>query len=161
MREWLGSLLKEPTGWRSTAAVTTVEQAMLWFDMPGGVQLTGCIMTVPAKQRALEELAAVVQEDGTARIQVIDGRDHPELHRILVELGKLTGREVALVSSFNVAEHPLVDSPRQALEVVLETGIEYLILDNCLIRNRRARTQTPPVEDPNTLSHRANVATHA
>jgi carbamoyltransferase len=161
MREWLGALLKEPTGWRSTAAAVTVEQARLWFDMPSGVQLTGCIMTVPAKELALKELAAVIQEDGTARIQVIDGRDHPELHRILVELGKLTGREVALVSSFNVAERPLVDSPRQALEVVLETGIEYLILDNCLIRNRRARTQAPPVEDSNTLSHRANVAAHA
>jgi carbamoyltransferase len=103
----------------------------------------------------------VIQEDGTARIQVIDWRDHPELHRILVELGKLTGREVALVSSFNVAERPLVDSPRQALEVVLETGIEYLILDNCLIRNRRARTQAPPVEDRDSLPRRANVATHA
>jgi carbamoyltransferase len=161
MREWLGVLLKEPTGWRSTAAALTIEQATLWFDMPPGVQLTGCIMTVPAKQLALKELAAVIQEDGTARIQVIDGRDHPELHRILVELGKITGREVALVSSFNVAEHPLVDSPRQALEAILETGIEYLILDNCLIRNRRARIQAPPVEEPNTLSHRADLATHA
>jgi carbamoyltransferase len=161
MREWLGVLLKEPTGWRSTAAAVTVEQATLWFDMSSGVQLTGCVVTVPAKELALKELAAVIQEDGTARIQVIDGRDHPELHRILVELGKLTGREVALVRSFNVAERPLVDSPRQALEVVLETGIEYLILDNCLIRNRRARTQAPPVEDPNTLSHRGNLAAHA
>jgi carbamoyltransferase len=161
MRELLGVLLKEPTGWRSTAAAVTVEQATLWFDMPSGIQLTGCIATVPAKELALKELAAVIQEDGTARIQVIDARDHPELHRILVELGKLTGREVALVSSFNVAERPLVDSPRQALEVVLETGIEYLILDNCLIRNRRARTQAPPVEDPRTLSHRGNLAAHA
>ena len=90
-----------------------------------------------------------------------DRRDHPELHRILVELGKLTGREVALVSSFNVADRPLVNSPRQALEVVLETGIEYLILDNCLIRNRRARTQAPPVEDSNALSHRGNLAARA
>jgi carbamoyltransferase len=154
-------LLKEPTGWRSTAAAVSLEQATLWFDLPSGVQLTGCIMTVPAKGLALKEFGGVIQEDGTARIQVIDSRDHPELHRILVELGKLTGREVALVSSFNVAERPLVDSPRQALEVVLETGIEYLILDNCLIRNRRARTQAPPVEDPRTLSHRGNLAAHA
>jgi carbamoyltransferase len=161
MREWLGLILKEPTGSRSTAAALTLEQATLWFDLPSGVQLTGCIMTVPAKPEAFKELAAVIQEDGTARIQVIDWRDHPELHRILVELGKLTGREVALVSSFNVAERPLVDSPRQALEVVLETGIEYLILDNCLIRNRRARTQASPVENSDTLSRRANVATPA
>jgi len=161
MRERLGFLLKERTGCRSTAAAVTLEQATLWFNMPSGVQLTGCIMAVPAKPLALKELAAVIQEDGTARIQVIDRRDHPELHRILVELGNLTGREVALMTSFNVAERPQVDSPKQALEVLLETGIEYLVLDNCLIQNRRAPTQVPPVRDPNTLSNGANVATPA
>jgi carbamoyltransferase len=161
MRERLGALLKERTGCRSTAAALTLEQATHWFSMPSAVQLTGSIMAVPAKPLALKELAAVVQEDGTARIQVIDRRDHPELHRILVELGNLTGREVALTASFNVAERPLVDSPKQALEVLLETGIEYLVLDNCLIQNRRARTQVPSVQDPNTLSSGANVATPA
>jgi carbamoyltransferase len=116
-------------------------------------------MAVPAKLLALKELAAVTQEDGTARIEVIDRREQPELHRILVELGRLTGREVALTTSFNVAECPLVNSPRQALEVFVETGIEYLVLDNCLIRNRRA-AQVRAAEDP-TLSNEANAATHA
>lgn len=154
MRERLGILLKEPTGCRSTAAALTLEQAALWFNLPSGIQPTGGIMAVRAKLPALKELAAVTQEDGTARIQVIDRRDHPELHRILVELGKLTGREVALTTSFNVAECPLVNSPRQALEVLLETGIEYLVLDNCLIQNRRASSGA-------TCSNGANVATHA
>jgi carbamoyltransferase len=159
MRERLGILLKEPTGCRSTAAALTLEQATRWFNLPNGIRLTGCIMAVPAKRLALKELAAVTQEDGTARIEVIDRRDHPDLHRILVELGKLTGREVALTTSFNIAECPLVNSPRQALEMCLETGIEYLVLDNCLIRNRRA-TQAQAAEDP-TLSNEAIVATHA
>jgi carbamoyltransferase len=160
MKDWLGVLLKEPTGCRPTAAALTVEQAELWFNLPSGIQATGSIMAVPAKQPALKDLAAVIQEDGTARIQVIDRLDHPELHLILVELGKLTGREVALTTSFNVAECPPVNSPRQALEVLLETGIEYLVLDDTLIRNRRA-TQAPLVESPNALSNAANVATPA
>jgi carbamoyltransferase len=158
-RERLGVLLKEPTGCRPTAATLTLEQAALWFNLPSGIQPTGSIMAVPAKPLALEGLAAVIQEDGTARIQVIDRRDHPELHRTLVELGKLTGREVALTTSFNIAEQPLVNSPRQALEVLLETGIEYLVLDDALIQNKRAAQ--PLVEGPKTLSNPANVATRA
>jgi|GEM_PF-3114891 carbamoyltransferase len=138
MRERLGMVLKEPTGRRSTAAALTLEQATRWFDMPTGIQVTGCVMAVPTKPLARSELGAVTQEDGTARIQVIDRRDHPELHRILVELGKLTGREVVLTTSFNVADRPLVNSPRQALEVFLETGIEYLVLDNSLIQKSEA-----------------------
>jgi carbamoyltransferase len=159
MRERLGILLKEPTGCRSTAAALTLEQATRWFNLPNGIRLTGCVLAVPAKLLALQELAAVTQEDGTARIEVIDRQDNPELHGILVELGKLTGREVALTTSLNVAECPLVNSPRQALEMCLETGIEYLVLDNRLIRNRRA-TQAQAADDP-TLSNDAIVATHA
>jgi carbamoyltransferase len=143
MRERLGTVLKEPSGRRSTAAALTLEQAARWFDMPTGIQLTGCVMAVPIKPLARSELGAVTQEDGTARIQVIDRRDHPELHRILVELGKLTGREVVLTTSFNVADRPLVNSPRQALEVFLETGIEYLVLDNSLIQKTGATSNAP------------------
>jgi carbamoyltransferase len=160
MRVRLGMLLKEPTGSRPTAAAVTLEQAKLWFDVPGGIELTGSVMAVPARPLVRKDLAGVTQEDGTARIQVIDRRDHPDLHRILVEVGKLTGREVALTTSFNIAERPLVNSPRQALEVFIETGIEYLIFENALIR-KKARSQPPLVRDLNAASQGATVARYA
>jgi carbamoyltransferase len=90
-------------------------------------------LTASVKSPFPKELAAVTLRDGTARIQAIDRRDHPELHRILVEIGKLTGREVVLTTSFNMAGQPIVNSPRETLETFLQTEIEYLILDNCFV----------------------------
>jgi carbamoyltransferase len=133
MRKRLGTLLNEATRNRAVAAAVTVEEAGRWFNLPKGTELTGTVLTVPVKPPFAEDLAAVIQQDGTARIQAIDRHDHPELHRILVEVGRLTGREVVLTTSFNVAEQPIVDSAREALETFLLTGIDCLILDNSLI----------------------------
>jgi carbamoyltransferase len=133
MRQRLGTLLNEATRSRPVAAAVTVEEAGRWFDLPEGIELTSTVLTVPVKPPFQEDLAAVIQQDGTARIQAIDRSDHPELHGILVEVGRLTGREVVLTTSFNVAEQPIVDSAREALETFLLTEIDCLILNNSLI----------------------------
>jgi carbamoyltransferase len=133
MGKKLGAVLKEVTGSRPVAALVTLEQADRWFNLPPGIKLDGSILTVSVKPPFRERLAAVTLQDGTARIQAIDRREHPELHLILVGIGKLTGCEVALTTSFNVAGQPIVNSAQQTLETFLQTEIEYLILDNCLV----------------------------
>jgi carbamoyltransferase len=133
MGKKLGALLKEVTGNRPVAALVTVEQADRWFDLPHGIKLDGRVLTASVKLPFRKKLAAVTLQDGTARIQAIDRREHPELHRILVEIGKLTGREVALTTFFNVAGQPIVNSALQTLETFLQTEIEYLVLDHCLV----------------------------
>jgi carbamoyltransferase len=129
----LGFLLNEETGRRPVAALVTVEQADRWFNLPHGIKLDERVSTASVKSPFPKELAAVTLRDGTARIQVIDRRDHPDLHRILVEIGKLTGREVVSTTSFNLAGQPIVNSPDEALETFLQSGVQYLILDNCLV----------------------------
>jgi carbamoyltransferase len=129
----LGFLLNEETGRRPVAALVTVEQADRWFKLPHGIKRSERVLTASVKSPFPKELAAVTLPDGTARIQAIDRRDHPELHGILVEIGKLTGREVVLTTSFNVAGRPPVNSPQETLETFLQMEIEYLILDNSLV----------------------------
>jgi carbamoyltransferase len=133
MRKRLGILLNEITRNRPVAAAVTVEEAGRWFNLTRGRELNDTILAVPVKPAFQEDLAGVTQQDGTARIQIIDQRDQPELHRILVEAGKLTGREVVLTTPFNVAEQPIVESAREALETFLQTGIDYLVLDDRLV----------------------------
>jgi carbamoyltransferase len=153
MGEKLGFLLNEETGRRPVAALVTVEQADRWFNLPHGIKLCERVLTASVKFPFPKELAGVTLQDGTVRIQAIDRRDHPELHSILVEIGKLTGREVVLTTPFNVAGQPIVNSPQETLETFLQTEIEYLILDNCLVVKkgiygrawlRTSSNRTPP-----------------
>ncbi len=49
---------------------------------------------------------------------------------------KVTGREMVLNTSFNVKGQPIVNTPREALETFLGTGIEFLFLENTLVGRR-------------------------
>jgi carbamoyltransferase len=47
---------------------------------------------------------------------------------------KLTGREMVLNTSFSVKGQPIVNTPREAIDTFLGTGIEYLFLEKTLVR---------------------------
>jgi carbamoyltransferase len=55
---------------------------------------------------------------------------------LLEAVGKATGREMVLNTSFNVKGQPIVNTPREALDTFLGTGIEFLFLENTLISRR-------------------------
>ena len=47
---------------------------------------------------------------------------------------------MVLNTSFNVKGQPIVNTPREAIETFLGTGIEYLFLENVMLaRRQRAR----------------------
>ena len=56
--------------------------------------------------------------------------DNPDFHALLVAVGKTTGRQMVLNTSFNVKGQPIVNTPDEAIETFLGTGIEYLFLEN-------------------------------
>ena len=51
-------------------------------------------------------------------------------------MGKTTGREMVLNTSFNVKGQPIGNTPKEALDTFLGTGIELLFLENLLVRRR-------------------------
>ena len=67
-------------------------------------------------------------------MQTVDARDNPEFHALLRAVGRATGREMVLNTSFNVKGQPIVNAPREAIDTFLATGIEFLFLENTLVR---------------------------
>jgi carbamoyltransferase len=62
-------------------------------------------------------LAAVVHVDGTARVQTVDASHEPLLSELLRGFERRTGLPVVVNTSLNTAGRPMVDSPRDALEL--------------------------------------------
>src|SRR5438132_2030675 len=81
-------------------------------------------------------LPAMTDVNGPARLQTVSARDNGEFHALLQAVGRTTGREMVLNTSFNVKGQPIVNTPREALETFLGTGIEYLFLENVLVSRR-------------------------
>ena len=66
-------------------------------------------------------------------MQTVRERQNPRLYRLLREFEAITGVPVLVNTSFNVKGEPIVETPRDALDCFLATGIDYLVLHDTLI----------------------------
>ena len=66
-------------------------------------------------------------------MQTVRERQNPRLYRLLREFEAITGVPVLVNTSFNVKGEPIVETPRDALDCFLITGIDYLALHDTLI----------------------------
>jgi carbamoyltransferase len=136
MRDRINSMVKMREAFRPFAPAVTIEEVDRWFDLPAGTELPFMIVVADVREEHREKLPAITHVNGSARVQTVSKRDNSEFHTLLKEVGKLTGREMVLNTSFNVKGQPIVNTPREAIETFLGTGIEYLFLENSLVLRR-------------------------
>jgi carbamoyltransferase len=80
-----------------------------------------------------ERLSAVTHVDHTARIQTVDD-SHPTLAAMLRAFDRRTGVPVVVNTSLNTAGRPMVDSPRDALELFGSAPVDALAIGPFLLR---------------------------
>jgi carbamoyltransferase len=136
MRDRINAMVKMREAFRPFAPAATVEQAAEWFDIEPGTQLPYMIMTVDVRPPFRAELPAITHVNGSARLQTVSQKDNAEFHTLLKAVGKTTGREMLLNTSFNVKGQPIVNTPEEAIETFLGTGIDVLFLEDTLLQRR-------------------------
>jgi carbamoyltransferase len=88
-------------------------------------------------ERGKSLVSAVHPVDGTARAQLVWQTANPTFHALITHFGRLTGTWSVLNTSFNLHGHPIVCGTIDAVEVMLASGLEYVVVDHYLIRKRR------------------------
>jgi carbamoyltransferase len=134
MRDRINAMVKMREAFRPFAPAVSLEQVQDWFEVPRGFEMPYMIMTADVRQQHRAALPAITHVNGSARVQTVSAKDNLEFHTLLGEVGKLTGREMVLNTSFNVKGQPIVNTSREAIDTFLGTGIEYLFLENTLVR---------------------------
>ena len=81
-----------------------------------------------------ERVPEVVHEDGTARVQVVDPAANPRYHELLLAMEARTGNAVLLNTSLNRRGEPMVCSPEDALEMFYNCDLQYLMMEDVLVR---------------------------
>ncbi len=111
---------------RPVAPVVRLDRAAELFDgvLPSPYMLFVHKVRSPWRTR----IPAVVHVDGTARIQTVDPDDEPQLAELLTEFERRTGLPAVVNTSLNVAGQPIVDTPRQALELFGAAPIDMLAI---------------------------------
>jgi carbamoyltransferase len=82
---------------------------------------------VKIKPEWREHLPAITHIDGTGRLQSIERETNPLYFDLIEAFGRLSGIPIVLNTSFNENE-PIVDTPAQALQCFLRTGLDALCL---------------------------------
>ncbi|MBI2523742.1 hypothetical protein HYW11_00795 [Candidatus Peregrinibacteria bacterium] len=91
------------------------------------------ILAFHARADRSKDFAAAIHVDGTARVQGVSREAHPRFAELLDAFKNITHRGVLLNTSFNVAEEPLVCTPRDALRTFYCCGLDALAIGDFLL----------------------------
>jgi carbamoyltransferase len=130
MRDRINAMVKKREAFRPFAPACTLEEASRWFNVAQGEAHPYMISVVDVRAEVQALLPAITHVNGTARLQTVSASDNPDFHALLLAVGKTTGRQMVLNTSFNVKGQPIVNTPEEAIETFLGTGIEFLFLEN-------------------------------
>jgi carbamoyltransferase len=75
-----------------------------------------------------ERIPAVTHVDGTARVQTVHTETEPLVAEMLAEFERLTGLPVVVNTSLNTAGRPMVDTPREAMELFGSAPVDLLAI---------------------------------
>ncbi len=81
-------------------------------------------------------IPAVTHVDGSARVQTVDANDEPLMAAVLRAFERRTGLPVLVNTSLNTAGRPIVDEPRDALELFGSTPVDALAFGPFLLSRR-------------------------
>ena len=76
----------------------------------------------------------VVHADGTARVQIVTQATNPRYYQLLEALEKRSGHAVVLNTSLNRRGEPMVCAPIDALNMFYGSDLQFLIMEDLLIR---------------------------
>ncbi|GGR13179.1 carbamoyltransferase [Actinoplanes ianthinogenes] len=75
-----------------------------------------------------DRIPAVVHVDGTARVQTVHADTEPVVAAMLAEFEQRTGLPVVVNTSLNTAGRPMVDTPREAMELFGSAPVDLLAI---------------------------------
>ena len=123
------SLLKGRESFLPFAPAVLTEYSSRYFKGHGSDT-----MTVAVKSRAIarSEIPGRVHADGTSRVQNV-GSGPSALRNLISEFFDLTGVPVLTNTSFNLAGQPIVESPADALDVLVHSRLDGVLFDDLLV----------------------------
>lgn len=136
MQDIINAKVKHREMFRPFAPVIMREHTKKFFYTDKNVSVSAdyMLMVYPFKKSVQKLVPAVVHVDGTGRLQTIDKNSNPKYYNLINSYYKKTGIPLILNTSFNVKGEPIVCTPNDAIKCFLNTEIDYLIINNFVIK---------------------------
>lgn len=136
MQEILNLKVKHREKFRPFAPVICYEDVKKYFDTDNPIPLPTDFMLLvyPIKEKWKKKIPSVTHVDGSGRLQTIRKEQNKKYYSLIKEFEKLSGIPILINTSFNIRGEPIVCSPSDAYKCMMGTEIDYLILEDFLIK---------------------------
>jgi carbamoyltransferase len=92
------------------------------------------LVTTTVKEEWRNKIPAVTHVDYSARHQSVTEENNPKFYSLIKKFHEKTGVPVLLNTSFNGPREPMVETPKDAIKSFIENGLDFLVLNNVLIK---------------------------
>lgn len=137
MKDTVNQKIKFRESFRPFGASVLEEDFDIYFH---GKEKSSPYMTMVynVKPDIINEISAVVHEDGTCRIQTVSRETNDDFYNLISVFKQKSGHGVLLNTSFNLDKEPIVESPRDAIASFFSSGLDALIFNaKFLIRKKQ------------------------
>lgn len=138
MKDHLNAKIKFREEFRPFAPVVMEEHYVDYFETLNMQSSPHMLFTHKALKP--EKITATVHVNNTSRVQSVSQKQNPYLYNIMSEFYKLTKVPVLINTSFNLRGEPIVSSPSDALNTFYSSGIDFLAIEDFMIRKEQNKT---------------------
>jgi len=133
----INKMIKQRDFWMPFAPAVLLEDAADYIKIPGSLppdRVSPYMMhTFDTTERRSEFVAGIHNYDKTARAQVVSKDINPDFHRLIHEFSKMTNKSAILNTSFNLHGFPIVMGSCDAVDVMLNSTLDYLVINDNLV----------------------------
>lgn len=102
-----------------------------------GIDASYMIFSFDTQENSRAEIiAAIHQADHTIRPQVLKRMDNPSYYDLIEKFSEKSGVGALLNTSLNLHGEPMVNSPQEALRLLMRSELNHLVVDEYLISKR-------------------------
>ncbi len=131
MKNIINSKIKKRESFRPFAPVVLNKYQNEWFESDFNNLYMSSVTKVKKTKQSLVQ--AITHIDETSRIQSVDETSNKKLSLLISEFYKIKKIPLLLNTSFNENE-PIVRKPSEALNCILRNDLEYLVINNFVVK---------------------------
>jgi carbamoyltransferase len=131
MKDRLNYVVKQREGFRPFAPTITEEEYQKFFEASEPSPYMSRVMKTRTKL-----IPSATHVDGTCRVQTVSQKQNRKFHKLITLIGNQSSIPVVLNTSFNLKDETITLTPKQAIERYLKSEIDFLVINNFLIKKR-------------------------
>jgi len=136
MKDIVNTKIKFREPYRPFAPSVLAEYAEEFFELPNArthYPSRFMLYVIPVKKDKRAVVPAITHVDGTSRPQLVYREYSPRYWKLIDRFREKTSVPMLLNTSFNLRGEPIVNTPENAINTFLKSGMDMLVLENFII----------------------------